>query len=258
MPSDDHTNDVPGAKRDRSPNYPIIGFRSALDATRKIYTAEKRHAMKPDVAAKHMGYTLNGRSKSMLSALKKYGLVEASPDGIRVSDDAVALFHYQPATPEYQTRARALPMRPEIFREIIEQGGFPLPSDDNLRARLVHNRKFSPEAANACIASLRESVEFLSALDPSTGVADTPTDTTPETTVPPTSQSAASTPAPRPAPAATPVGNAPAPYRFPLGGGVDVELRFTGAITKKQITMLKKQIDLLADALDDGVKEGTM
>lgn len=250
-----------GRQRERSPNYPIVGFKSALEVARKIYLAEKRHPMAPPIAAKHMGYTLNGRSKSLIATLKKYGLLEATPEGVRVTDDAVAMFHFPTSSVEYQERAGKLPLRPEIFREVYDQFAGSLPSNDNLRARLVHDRKFTPDAADVFIEALRESIDFMPsrALDPAPSVVDTfKQESTGENTMTPTNLPAASPPTGRLPAAASPTtgGTVPAPYRFPLGAGVDVEVRFSGAVSKKQLSMLKKQIDLLADALDETEQEG--
>ena len=65
--------------RHRSPNYPAIGLRAAIEKVRLLYDADKRAGAPVDAALRHMGFsTKHGQALAVLSAVKKYGLVEES------------------------------------------------------------------------------------------------------------------------------------------------------------------------------------
>ena len=44
-------------KKVRSPSFPFIGLREALDRARAFYEAEQRNAARPETAAAHWGYS---------------------------------------------------------------------------------------------------------------------------------------------------------------------------------------------------------
>lgn len=148
------------AKRQRSPNYPLIGFKSALELATRLYEQEKRHPTTRALAAKYMGYnSINGRSKGVLSAVRKFGLIEpAGDDLVRVSDDAQALLVLPPDDPQRAELVQKLALRPEIYRELLNEFPGDLPSDANLRSHLILKRKFTEDAADLFLAAFRESV----------------------------------------------------------------------------------------------------
>src|SRR6476619_927765 len=87
--------------RTRSPNYPAINLSEAIDCARKIYSQEYFHKASEETIAQDLGYTgLNGRSIGIISALKKYGLLEQVEDGFRLSDDAQTILEFEPTSEE--------------------------------------------------------------------------------------------------------------------------------------------------------------
>src|ERR1051325_2885913 len=83
--------------RVRSPNFPGIDLREAIDKVQLIYSKDKRNATNAEVIVKHLGYSqLHGKSRRVLSALKQYGLLEERAGGLfRVSDNAYRIIHLQ-------------------------------------------------------------------------------------------------------------------------------------------------------------------
>src|SRR5258708_6197968 len=74
----------------RSPAYPTIGLKEAIDGVSRIYKEDYQNPIPRELAARHMGYnSLNGKSLGALSALLKYGLLEGRGNETRVSDLAV-------------------------------------------------------------------------------------------------------------------------------------------------------------------------
>src|SRR5579863_976325 len=149
--------------RERSPNYPTIGLPEAIKRIKAIYQQERRNSMPSEVAAKHLGYTsLNGHARSVLSALKKYGLLvsDKGQGQVKVSDDAVAICVYQEGAPERSEAIKRAAQKPEIFREILKDFPDGLGSEANLRAKLITKRGFTESAANTFIRALKETIQL--------------------------------------------------------------------------------------------------
>jgi hypothetical protein len=66
-------------KKDRSPSFPFITLTKAVERTRELFTAGRRHEMRLPEAAKAMGYGAKSSGAAQtLAALIAYGLVEDS------------------------------------------------------------------------------------------------------------------------------------------------------------------------------------
>src|SRR3954453_5099781 len=73
----------------RSPNYPAISLPAAIERARPLYEVE-RHAGAPlSVALRHLGFrSLNGISRTYLSALKKFGLIDVGANRVTATSSA--------------------------------------------------------------------------------------------------------------------------------------------------------------------------
>lgn len=145
----------------RSPNYPQISFPDAVERIRRIYQKEHTHVTKDETFAKDLGYSgLNGASAGIVSALRKYGLLEGVKDNSKVSNDAVAIIELPSDEPQRVQAIRRSAFRPALFSEFFEKYGNRLPSDSNLRYTLLQ-KKFHPRTADELIRSYRETLEFV-------------------------------------------------------------------------------------------------
>lgn len=145
----------------RSPQYPAIGLKEAVDLVEKVYEEDYQNPIPRDVAAKHMGYNgLNGKSLGVLSALKKYGLLEGRGDDTRVSDLAVQIIAHPSGSGERAKALQAAGVLPELFAELDGrfQGG--KASDQALRSYLL-TQKFIPSGADAAIRAYRETKQLV-------------------------------------------------------------------------------------------------
>lgn len=154
-----------GAKKQKSREYPAISLKKAIEFARRIYEKD-RWAEAPALSAvKHMGYAgLNGGSRPVLSALRKYGLVEylGSGDNLRVklTDLAKRIFlpHDETEKPAAIWEAMNSPI---VHVELLAAfPGWDLPSDPTLAARLEREFRFQHGAVQPFIADLRESLEY--------------------------------------------------------------------------------------------------
>ena len=146
----------------RSPQYPAIGLKEAIDKVRGVYESDYQNAIPRALVASHMGYQgLNGKSLGVLSALTKFGLLEGRGDDTRVTDLAVQIIAHPSGTPERGAAISEAAGKPDLFKEL--EGRFPgKVSDQALRSYLL-TQKFIPSAADAAIRSYRETKSLVGA-----------------------------------------------------------------------------------------------
>lgn len=150
--------------RVRSPNYPSISLPEAIERVRKVYDREHTHKAAPEVIAKALGYAgVNGSSLSVMSAMKKYGLLEEVGDGWKVSPDALMILVDPPDSTDRADAIRRAAQAPALFATLLGEYGEKAPSDENLRAFLL-KRGFAQSAVDAPIKAYRETLEFVSRL----------------------------------------------------------------------------------------------
>lgn len=146
---------------DRSPNYPIISLADAVGRVQQIYEKERQHAADKLVMAKALGYgSLNGLSRSILSALVKFGLLTETENQLKVSPDALDILLHSAGTPQRSAALARAAYLPPLFSELRATFDGTLPSDENLRAVLV-KKGFNPNTVGNAIKSFRDTVLFV-------------------------------------------------------------------------------------------------
>ena len=147
----------------RSPNYPAIGLKEAIEHIRKIHVEEHMNEMPRDVVAKHMGYkSLNGTSMPMVSALSKYGLLEGRGDQTRVSELARSVLFEQGE--EKQKALKRAAFSPTLFEELRTQFPERVPSEQNLVAYL-QKHGFRASAADAVSRTYRDTLHLVTRVE---------------------------------------------------------------------------------------------
>lgn len=145
----------------RSPNCPQISFQEAIDKGRLVYDKEYTHPAPRGVIAQSLGYSgLNGRSLSMIGALRQYGILEGSGDQQRISDDAVSYYVLDQGSNERQEALARMLFHPPFFAQIHEEFGDSLPSESNLKHYLM-KYGFLPKAAEDVIAVYRDNIRLV-------------------------------------------------------------------------------------------------
>jgi hypothetical protein len=145
----------------RSPGYPTIGLREAIEKVQLVYTKDYQNKISRKLVAQHMGYqSLNGKSLGVLSAVFKYGLLEGRGDENKVSDLALEIIAHPVGAPERAKAVTEAAGRPELFAELDArfQGG--KASDAALRSFLL-TQKFIPAAADMAVRSYRETKDLV-------------------------------------------------------------------------------------------------
>lgn len=148
----------------RSPNYPAIGLPAAIDRLAKVYEKEHLNKAPADVVAKALGYQgLNGASITVLSALKKFGLLDEVGKDLKVSQDGLIILAEPVTSLERAEVIRRVAFAPTLFEDIRKNYPTITPSDDNLRSFLLR-KGFLPTAVDAPIRAYRETIALVNAL----------------------------------------------------------------------------------------------
>ena len=170
MATDAVIKQVEKKARQRSPNYPTVGLQDALERVRRLFNEDGRASVPVEIAAKHIGYAAaHGQAYSVISALKKYGLLEESKGRVALSQRAIELLNLPVADPRRIQALKDAALSPPIYRELVEQHSEKgLPSDEALEAELVTYKSFNPKAVAGFVRDFRATLEFAGLSDFST------------------------------------------------------------------------------------------
>jgi len=145
----------------RSPAYPGISLRVAIERARLLYEKERRHAAPISAITAAWGLTssTSGSATVAIAALKKYGLLVEEKSGgervARLSDLALDVL----LNPEPEAAIKQAALMPAINREMWEQYGTNLPSADTLRWQLV-KRGFTENGVQDFLRVYRDTIAF--------------------------------------------------------------------------------------------------
>lgn len=130
--------------KDRSPRAPGITLQDAIEISRKLYGQARNAALKPEIAAKALGYSgLNGAALAILATLSQYGLVDRSKGMVAVTPLAVRILH--PISDDQCAKAiKDAATAPSIFTGLLN--GFEERSPEVVAGHLIQNG-FNPDRA---------------------------------------------------------------------------------------------------------------
>lgn len=141
----------------RSPNYPAISLPEAIASAKRVYESHQRKTITDDELAKAMGYKgLSGPSRSKISALKKYGLVDRSANGWRLADRAMQIILKPKESDDYQRAISAAILDVELFAQLMESHTDASPGA--LMAYLEADLGFTRDGAEAAAKSFLETM----------------------------------------------------------------------------------------------------
>jgi hypothetical protein len=149
-------------KRQRSPNYPTVGLREAIDRTKRFVTANGKAGAMPAIATKLIGFaSAHGQAYSALSALKKFGLLEEKDGRVTPTQRAMEIASLPDADPRRLKAIRDAALSPTIYSELFEHyKDTNIPNDDTLAGELVAYKGFNPNGVKEFLKAFRETIEF--------------------------------------------------------------------------------------------------
>jgi len=225
----------------RSPNCPQISFTEAAIKGRKVYEKEHTHPAPKAAVAEDLGYSgINGRALSIIGALRQYGILEGSSEGLRITEDAVAFYELEEG-PERNEALYRMVFAPPFFESLRQQFGDSLPSEGTLKHHLIREG-FLPRAADEVIGVYRENLELVKnipkryqeraqSLEDALILAPSlPANYVPAQPSPTTNVSSLS-------------------FSFPLSLETRAELHIRGTVSGDELEMLRDQIEMTIKAL---------
>ncbi len=155
----------PNVKPIRSPSYPSMSLRDAVDAVGKIESSYRSSPVDRAVAAKLIGYSsLSGPANKALAALAAYGLLERAGKGeARVTERARAILH---ASNEAERKANliAAASEPDLFRELRERfAGITVPPESGV-VTYLNRQGFNPTAIGPAAKAFLQTMNQLEEL----------------------------------------------------------------------------------------------
>lgn len=244
-------------KRPRSPKYPRLSLRKAIEQVEKVYQSERTHRVSKLAVAKDLGYgSLNGASVGLIGTLKGYGLLHEDKDGVRVTEDTVTILRAPEGHPDKAEAVQRAAFAPRIFNELRNAYGDDpsgLPGETALRYDL-EKRGFLEKAADEVIRTYRDNLEFVSDADTEYTtvemVDEQPVEAQmqPQTTVDtPTAPHHGSVGALTPTAPFVEQGSFTESLEIRVSGDSKVRLLFDGVVTKEAIRKLVKYLQLAED-----------
>lgn len=159
--------------RTRSPSYPAIDLKEAIELANKIKISEgaASHYIPYQVALSHWGYTAkSGLGIVKIAALKKYGLIDdrgaSEKREIKLTDIATKILFYfdnDPDNNDLYKFIKQVALTPAIYKELWELYSGELPSDATIKSYLVFQREngtFSENIVDDVIKQFRATISF--------------------------------------------------------------------------------------------------
>jgi hypothetical protein len=149
-------------KRQRSPNYPTIGLREAVERTKRFVKENGKAAAIPAIAAKLIGFsTAHGQAYSALSALKKFGLLEEKDGRVAPTQRGMEIASLPESDPRRLKAIMDAAILPTVYAELLENyRDTNIPNDETLAGELVAYKGFNPNAVKEFLKAFRETIEF--------------------------------------------------------------------------------------------------
>jgi len=152
----------------RSPAYPGIDLKRAIELASVVYKAERLHPVASETVAHHWKLQKNSSQfLTSISALKKFGLVEALPQRsansgqVKVSDLARDIIvDEREDSQEREAAIKRAALKPEIHADLWRKYNGELPSDSNLRFHLIRDLKFTEVGAVDFILQFKRTIQF--------------------------------------------------------------------------------------------------
>jgi hypothetical protein len=154
-------SDGESRKKVRSPSFPFIGLREALDRARAFYEAEQRNSARAETAAAHWGYSpKSSGGKQTIAALRSFGLLEGD-SLVKLSGRGLRLvLDEREGSDERERLLQQAALMPPVHARLWERYGAELPSAQTLRLWLVLDEGFNENSVDDFLSEYRETLEY--------------------------------------------------------------------------------------------------
>jgi hypothetical protein len=152
------------AKKDRSPSYPFISLKKALDRAQALFDAHRKEPTRLSVLAETWNYSPSSSGlQQTAAAMKQYGLLDEAGSGadrkVQISDLARRILSdLRPGVKEQAITEAA--KRPKLIAEYLPKWVPDRPNDAHCVSELVFDRGFNEPAAKAFLRVFDETVSY--------------------------------------------------------------------------------------------------
>lgn len=155
----------PARTRTRSPAYPSMSLKNALEKAQSLWHAANKHDTHIESAMAAIGYPKKtGPAIRALSALQQFGLVSDSGSGSERRVKLTELAQDLVLLPENDARRQdslvKAALSPTVYHTLWNRYGASLPDNDVIRAFLVRDKGFNEKAVPGLLADYRETIEL--------------------------------------------------------------------------------------------------
>ena len=154
--------------RHRSPNYPAVSLPDAVERVKALVDKDGKAGTPMEAAAKHIGFSgAHGTARTVLSALKKFGLTSDQRGRVVPTQLAVDIINFPPDSSRNKAARQTAALSPLIYKQLVDQyaemGN--VPSPESLKPELIADMGFNPKAVDAFIRDFFSSLEYAGILE---------------------------------------------------------------------------------------------
>lgn len=152
--------------KDRSPAFPFIGLKTAIERAKEFYDEEKRAAAPVTVAVKHWGYKEKSSGGiQTIAALKYFGLLTDTGSGdtrkVQLTDLGLRIvMDERTVSADRDALIKKAALMPKIYSRLWDQWGASMPSEENVRHHLRVDLKFSDSTVDSFIRGYKDTISF--------------------------------------------------------------------------------------------------
>lgn len=157
----------------RSPAYPFIPLKKAVERAKVMLEKEGRHAARFSVVVGHWGFSAKSSgAMQTVAALGHYGLIKfgeglAENRLLQLSERAIKILLDKRGNEERNALQEAA-LQPKLFSDLWKKWGNQLPSDGNIESYLVVDLKFNQTAIPLVLKSYKETLSYAGLMDSDT------------------------------------------------------------------------------------------
>lgn len=151
-------------KTHRSPNFPAVSLKKAVELTGQLYGEYKKHEIPVNLVHKAWDYAEHGSAGNRcIAAIKSFGLIEVIGSGktrkIKVSENGHRIHGNAPDIKEILKKAALLPL---LHAELWNHFNANIPNDDLLKNYLLweHQPAFNEQSVSGFISEFRDTISY--------------------------------------------------------------------------------------------------
>lgn len=167
-------SEVKRPKQGRSPAYPGIALKGALEKAKALYNAEGKYAAPVPSAFKAWGFSeKSSGGRELRAALRYFGLITVDGDGdsgkVKLTDDALrVLLDEREDQTEKHAIIRRLALNPAIHKKLMEKFPEGIKSDGTVEHYLVFDEGYNKAAAGEIVTEFKETAIYAGLFQPAT------------------------------------------------------------------------------------------